>query len=146
MRKHVCFQLVVLTETLATDPAGERFFTCVNADVPLQVLLEGETCSAGLTCKSLSPVNRLVCSEGSPHREGFVTHATCERVLTSVGPSVTLQCEGVAETLPALGALVLLLSSVNHLMSLQVAFCFEGLPTGGAHKRPQVSVDNLVGL
>lgn len=146
MTKHVCFQLVVLNEALATHLTGEGFFTCVNTNVPFQVLLEGETRAAGLARERFSSVNGLVRSEGPPQREGFVTHATFERMLTGVASSVTPQGEGVAETPPTLGALVRLLHSVNHLVSLQVAFCFEGLGTGGAHKRPQVSVNNLMGL
>lgn len=144
--QHVSFQLVVLNEALAADLTGERFFTCVNTNVPFQVLPEGETGPAGLAGEGFPPVNRLVRPERPPHREGLATRATLERMLAGVRSPVTLQGESVAEAPPALGALVRLLGAVDQVMSLQVAFAFEGLATGGAHKRPQVSVNHLVGL
>lgn len=144
--QHVRFQLVVLDEPLAAELTGEGFLPCVNPDVPLQVLLEGETRPTGLAGKAFSSVDRLVRSERPPHGEGFATHAALERMLAGVDPPVALQGEGVAETAPALGARVRLLNAVNRAVSLQVAFGFEGLPAGGAHERPQVSVDDLVGL
>lgn len=146
VKKHVRFQLVVLNEALATGLTGERFFTGVNADVSFQILLEGETRAAGLAREGLSSVDRLVRPERSPHGEGFVTHAALERMLAGVNPSVTLQREGVPETLSALGALVGLLDGVNHLVGLEVALRFEGLPTSGARERPQVRVNNLMSL
>lgn len=60
MKKHVGFQLGVLDETLAADLTLERFFTCVNTNVPLQVVLKGEACSAHLTREGFPPVDRLV--------------------------------------------------------------------------------------
>lgn len=109
-------------------------------------MLEGETRSAGLARECFASVDRLVRSEGPPHCESFVAHATFERLLTVVSSSVTLQGDGVPETLPTLRAFVRLLHRVDHLVSLQVALCFEGLPTGGAHERPEVGVNNLMSL
>lgn len=51
MNEHVGFQLVVLNETLPAHFAFERFFTCVNTNVSLQVVLQGEACPTCLTCK-----------------------------------------------------------------------------------------------
>lgn len=146
VKKHVRFQLVVLNEALATDLTGVRFFSRVNATVPFQVLLEGETRSAGLAREGFASVDCLVCSEGPPHCEGFVTHATFEGLLAVVHSPVTLQGDGVPETLPTLGARVRLLDRVDHLVSPQVALCFEGLPAGGAGEGPEVGVNHLVSL
>lgn len=107
---------------------------------------EGETRSAGLARECFASVDRLVRSEGPPHCESFVTHAAFERLLAVVSPPVTLQGDGVPEAPPTLGALVRLLHGVDHLVSLQVALCFEGLRTGGAGERPEVGVDNLMSL
>lgn len=60
MKKHVGFQLGVLDETLAAHLTLERFFTCVNTNVPLQVLPKGEACSTHLTRKCFPLVDRLV--------------------------------------------------------------------------------------
>lgn len=109
-------------------------------------MLEGETRSAGLAGEGFASVDGLVRSEGPPHRESLVTHATFERLLPVVSSSVTLQGDGVPETLPTLGALVRLLRRVHHLVGLQVALGFEGLPTGGARERPEVGVNNLMRL
>ena len=49
MKKHVHFQLVVLNETFAADFTREGFFSSVNSDVSLQVVLEGEARSTCLT-------------------------------------------------------------------------------------------------
>lgn len=146
VKEHVRFQLVVLNEALATNLTGVRLFPRVNAKVPFQVLLEGETRSAGLAGEGFAPVDRLVRPEGPPHRERLVTHATFEGLLAVVSSSVALQGDGVPETLPTLGALVRLLHRVDHLVSLQVALRFEGLPTGGAGERPEVGVNNLMRL
>lgn len=48
VKKHVGFQLGVLDEALATHFALEGFLPGVDAHVSLQVLLEGESCSACL--------------------------------------------------------------------------------------------------
>lgn len=60
MKKHVCFQLVVLNETLPADLTFERCYTRVDTNVSVQVVLEGEPSSARLTCKHLPSVDRLV--------------------------------------------------------------------------------------
>lgn len=136
MKKHVGFQLGVLNETLAADLAFERFFTCVNTDVSLQVVLKGEARSTRLACERFPFVDRLVRPERSPLCKSFATHRAFVGMFTSVSTFVALQCERIPETLPALRALVRLLDSVYDLMSPQVAFSFEGLPTGGADERP----------
>lgn len=59
---------------------------------------------------------------------------------------MALQCKRVPETLPALGALVQLFAGVYDLVSLQVAFSFEGLPASGADKRPRICVYDLMSL
>lgn len=146
VKEHVSFQVVVLGETFPTDLTGERSFTRVNADVAFEVLLEGETRPAGLTREGFSSVDRLVRPQRPLVGESFVALAAFERVLPGVDSAVALQGEGVPEALPTLAALVRLLLSVNHLMSLQVPLGLEGFATGGTRKRPQVRVDNLVGL
>lgn len=60
VKEHVGFQLVVLNETLPADCTFKRPLPCVNANVPLQVVLESETSSARLTCKDFPSVDRLV--------------------------------------------------------------------------------------
>lgn len=146
VEEHVRLQLVVLDEALATNLTGVRLFPRVNAKVPFQVLLEGETRPAGLAREGFASVDRLVRPEGPPHGESLVTHAAFERLLAVVSSPVALQGDGVPETLPTLGAPVRLLHRVDHLVSLQVALCFEGLPAGGARERPEVGVNNLVRL
>lgn len=146
MKKHVSLQLVVLDETQPTDFTFERFFTCVNTNVSLQVVLEGEACATRLTGKYFPSVDRLVCPERSPLRKSFATHCAFIRMLTGVNTSVALQRERVPETLAALRALVRLFGCVNDLMRLQVAFSFEALPAGGAHERPRARVHELMSL
>lgn len=146
MKKHVSLQLVVLDETQPADFTFERFFTCVNTNVSLQVVLEGEARSTRLTGKYFPSVDRLVCPERSPLCKSFATHRAFVRMLTSVNTSVALQRERVPETLPALRALVRLFGCVNDLMSLQVALSFEALPAGGADERPRARVHELMSL
>lgn len=144
MKKHVGFQLGVLNETLAADLAFERFFARVNTNVSPQVVLKGEACSARLTRKRFSFVDRLVRPERLPLCKSFATHHAFVRMFPSMNTSVALQRERVPETLPALRALVRLFNGVHNLMSLQAALSFEGLPTGGADERPGVCVYDLM--
>lgn len=146
MNEHVGFQPVVLNETLPADFTFERFFTCVNTNVSLQVLLHGEAPSTRLTCKHFPSVNQLVHPERPPPYKSFATHRAFVRIFTSMSAFMALQRERVPETLPALGAFVRLFNTVYDLVSLQVGFSFEGLPTGGAGERPCVCVCELVSL
>lgn len=146
MKEHVGFQLGVLDETLAADFTFERFFPRVNANVPLQVLPEGEARSARLTGERFPSVDRLVRAQRPPHCKSFAAHGAFVRMFTGVASSVALQRERVPETLPALGALLRLFNGVHSLVSLQVAFRFEGLPAGGADERPRVRVHDLMSL
>lgn len=111
-----------------------------------QVLPEGEAGSTGLTGEPFPSVDSLVCPQRPPPREGFPTHRTSVRALSSVDAPVALQADGVPEALPALRALVWFLHQVNGPVSLQVVFGFEGLPAGGAAERSRVGVHQLVGL
>lgn len=146
MKEHVSFQLVVLDETLPADFTFERLFTCVDTNVSLQVVLEGEARSTRLTCEHFPSVDRLVRPERVPLYKGFAAHRAFVRVLTSMNTSVAVQRERIPETLPALGALVRLFNSVHDLMSSQAAFSFEAFITGGADERPCVRVHDLMSL
>ena len=102
MEKHVCFQLVVLDETLPADFAFERLFTRVDTNVSLQVVLQGEARSTRLTRKHFPSVDRLVRPERPPLDKSFATHRAFVRMFTSVNAFVALQRERVPEALPAL--------------------------------------------
>lgn len=106
VEQHVDFKLVVLNEALPTDFTFERFFTGVDTDVSLQVVLQSESRSTRLTCEDFPSVDRLVCAERSPLHKSFTTYCTFVGVLPGMSAFMALQRDGVPEALTALGALV----------------------------------------
>lgn len=145
VKEHVRFQLV-LNEALPAHVTFEGFLARVDANVPLQVVLQGEARSARLAREHFPPVDGLVRPERPPPVERFAAHRAFVRVLPRVDAFVALQRERVPETLAALGALVRLFDGVHDLVGPQRLLGFEGLPAGGAREGPRVRVDELVGL
>lgn len=144
MKKHVGLQLGVLHEALTAHLTLKGFLPSVDANVPLQVLLERESRSTRLTRECFPLVDCLVRPERPPLCKSFATHCALVRMLPSVNASVALESERIPETLPALGALVWLFHTVHGLVSAQVLFSFKGLPAGGADERPRVCVYDLM--
>lgn len=146
VKKHVGLELVVLSESHATDLTFERFLPRVNANVSLQVVLQRETRPARLARKRFPSVDRLVCPQRPPLYKSLSAHGALVGMLPCVHAPVALQREGVPEALAAVGAPVRLLGGVHDLMGLQVVFGLEALPAGGAGEWPPVRVHELMSL
>lgn len=123
----------------------EGFLAIVEAQVSLEVVLEAEAQSAGLTHEGfLSGVNHSVLQQTHLTLEGLVTFAALVRPFLRVRPLVDAQVAGGGEALPAGGAGVWSGTGVDGLVLTEALLPGEALPADVAHEGLDLGMRHLM--
>lgn len=108
----------------------------MDAQVPLQVVVEIEPCSTNVTREGFLPgVDDLMSFQSGAGSVGAVALVADKRAVAGVLPLVHRQRVGVLKGLFTHVAFVLLGICVDHLVEAQGVLAFKLLPTCGAAER-----------
>lgn len=119
----------------------------MNANVPLQVVIQAKSCSTYVTGERFLPsVHEAVSLQSRAGAIRSVAHGANKRSDARVLPLVHRQRMGVFESLLAHRAFVFFGVCVDHLMEAEGVFTLEVLPACGAAERSFFRVHGHVNL
>lgn len=119
----------------------------MNANVPLEVVIQAKSCSTYVTGERFLPgVDEAVSLQSCASAVRSVAHRANERSDARVFPLVHRQRMGVFESLLAHCAFVFFGVCVNHLMEAEGVFTLEVLPACSAAERSFFRVHSHVNL
>lgn len=145
--EHVRLQFGVVREALSTLLAAERLLSGVNADVPLEVVVQAKSCPAYVTGKGFLPrVHEAVSLQSCAGPIRAVAHRAHEGSDAGVFPLMHRQGVGVFERLLTHCALVFFGVCVDHLVKAKGVFALEVLPACCAAVRSFLRVHGHVHL